>query len=51
MIQRMQDLPETLRKEVIESTVKRGAYYAHRENLLIAMINDDNPTIHELGYT
>ena len=43
-------LSETLRKEVLESVVKRGAYFAHHENVLIAMINDDNMTIRELGF-
>ena len=50
MIRRMQHISETLRKEVLESVVKRGAYYAHQENVLIAMINDDNMTIRELGF-
>ena len=50
MIRRMQHLSETLRKKVLESVVKRGAYYAHQENALIAMINDDNMTIRELGF-
>ena len=42
--------PETLCKEVIESAVKRGAYYAHRGNLPIAMINNDNQNTRELGF-
>ena len=50
MIRRMQHLSETLRKEVLESVVKRGAYYAHQENVLIAMINNDNMAIRELGF-
>ena len=50
MIRRMQQPSETLRKEVLESLVKRGAYYAHQENVLIAMINDDNMTIRKLGF-
>ena len=50
MIRRIKHLSETLRKEVLESMVKRGAYYAHQENVLIAMINDDNMTIRELGF-
>ena len=50
MIRRMQHLSETFQKEVLESVVKRGAYYAHQENVLIAMINDNNVTIRELGF-
>ena len=50
MIRRMQHLSETLQKEVLKSVVKRGAYYAHQENVLIAMINDDNITLRELGF-
>ena len=50
MIRRMQHLSDTLLKEVLESVVKRDAYYAHQENVLIAMINDDNMTIRELGF-
>ena len=50
MIRRMQHLSKTSRKEVLESVVKRGAYYAHQENVLITMINDDNVTIRELGF-
>ena len=50
MIRRMQHLSKTLLKEVLESVVKSGAYYAHQENVLIAMINDDNMTIPELGF-
>ena len=50
MIKRMQHLSETFQKEVLESMVKRGAYYAHQENVLIAMINDNNVTIRELGF-
>ena len=46
----MQHLSKTSRKEVLESVVKRGAYYAHQENVLITMINDDNVTIRELGF-
>ena len=30
--------------------VKRGAYYANQENVLIAVINNDNMTIFELGF-
>ena len=29
---------------------KKGAYYAHQENVLIAMINDDNMTTRELRF-
>ena len=50
MIRRMQHLSETFQKEVLESVVKRSAYYAHQENVLIAMINDNNVTIRELGF-
>ena len=50
MIRRMQHLSKTLRKEVLESVVKRGVYYAHQEKVLIAMINVDNMTIRELGF-
>ena len=50
MIRRMQHLSKTLRKEVLESVVKRGAYYALQENVLIAMINDNNVTIRKLGF-
>ena len=50
MIRRMQHFSETLQKEVLKSVVKRGAYYAHQENVLIAMINDDNLTVRELGF-
>ena len=52
MIRRMQHLSKTLRKEVLESMVKRGAYYPHQENVLILMINDDNMTrpIREMGF-
>ena len=46
----MQHLSETLQKEVPKSVVKRGAYYAHQENVLIAIINDNNLTIRELGF-
>ena len=35
---------------MLESVVKRGAYYAHQENVLIAIINDDIMTIRELGF-
>ena len=30
--------------------IKRGAYDAHLENAFIAMINDNNMTIRELGF-
>ena len=50
MIRRMQHLSETLQKEVLESVVKRDAYYAHQENVLIAMVSDKNVTTHELGF-
>ena len=50
MIRRMQHLSETFQKEMLESVVKRGACYAHQENVLIAMINDNNVTIRELGF-
>ena len=46
----MQHLSKTLQKEVLESVVKRGAYYAHQENVLTAMINDNNLSIRELGF-
>ena len=44
MITRMQHLSETSQKEVMESVVKRDAYYAHQKKVLIAMINDKNVT-------
>ena len=50
MIRRIQNLSETLQKEVLKSVVKKGAYYAHQENVLIAMINDSNVTLRELGF-
>ena len=50
MIRRMQHLSETFQKEVLESVVKRGAYYAHQENVLIEMSNDNNVTIRELEF-
>ena len=50
MIRRMQHFSKTLRKEMLESGVKRDAYYAHQESVLVAMINDDNVTIRELGF-
>ena len=50
MIRRMQHLSETLKKEVLESVVKKGAYYAYQKNVLIAMINDNNVTIRDLGF-
>ena len=50
MIRRMQHLSEILRKEGLESVVKRVAYYAHQENVLIAMINDDNMTIQYVNW-
>ena len=50
MIRRMQHLSETLQKEVLELIVKRGAYFAHQEKVLIAMISDNNVTIRELGF-
>ena len=50
MIRRMQHLSETLQKEVLESVVKRGAYYAYQEKVLIAMINDNKVTIREGGF-
>ena len=37
-------------KKVLKSVVKRGAFHAHQEKVLIAMINDDNLTISELGF-
>ena len=50
MIRRTQHLSKSLRKEVLESVVKRGAYYAHQENVLIVTINNDNVIIRELGF-
>ena len=50
MIVRMRHLPETLQKGVLEPVIQRSAYYAHQENLLVSMINDDCAAIRELGF-
>ncbi|CAH1109748.1 unnamed protein product [Psylliodes chrysocephalus] len=36
-------------KVVIDPVIKRNAYFCHPENLLLAMLSDDRPTIRQLG--
>lgn len=48
MIRRSRYLPGHLKK-VIDPVIKRNGYYAHSENLLIAMIADDRKFIRELA--
>ena len=48
LISRMKYLVETRQKEVMESV--EAPYHAHQENVLMSIINDDNPTMRELGF-
>ena len=36
--------------EIIRPVVQRNAFFAHSENVLLAMINDERPYIRELGW-
>lgn len=36
--------------EVVKQVCKDNAYFAHSENLLLAMIYDDNPEVRRMGY-
>jgi hypothetical protein len=36
-------------KEIVDPVLKRNAFFAHPENMLLAMITDDRPHIRELG--
>ena len=47
MITRSRYLAEGLKK-VHDTVIQRNAYYAHQENLLIAMITDSKSHIREL---
>ena len=49
MITRSRYLAEGLKK-VHHAVIQRNAYYAHQENLLIAMITDSKSHIRELGF-
>lgn len=39
----------TEHKKIVDPVIKRNAYFAHPENLLLAMITDHRPHIRELG--
>ena len=34
---------------IIDSVIKNNCYFGHPQNVLLAMIHDDSPTIRELG--
>lgn len=36
-------------RQIIDSVIKNNCYFGHPENVLLAMIHDDSPTIRELG--
>jgi len=36
-------------KKIVDPVIQRNAYFAHPENLLLAMITDHRPHIRELG--
>jgi hypothetical protein len=42
-------LPEELRA-IVDPVIQRNAYFAHQENMLIAMITDENMSVRKLGY-
>ena len=37
-------------RNIVEKVIQNNAYFAHPENLLLAMIHDDSATIRELGF-
>lgn len=41
-------LPQKLKK-VVDPVIQRNGYFAHPENLLLAVITDENPNMRELG--
>jgi len=36
-------------KAIVEPVIQRNSYFAHPENLLLSMMTDDRPHIHELA--
>ena len=50
MIQRINILKDAKSREIIVTVFQRNGYFRHGENILIAMINDENPIIRELGW-
>ena len=35
-------------RHIVDSVIKNNCYFGHPENVLLAMIHDDSPTIREL---
>ena len=50
MMERARNLSDLHSKEIIMPVIKRNAYYLHSENLLAAMITDENVVIRRLAW-
>ena len=37
-------------RTIVNNVIQNNSYFAHQENLLFAMLTDDNATVREFGY-
>jgi hypothetical protein len=49
MVELSWDMPEP-EKKIMQTVLQHNAYFAHAENIIIAMLEDDQEHIRELGY-